>query len=242
MNKKVALITGGTRGIGSAIADIFEENNYFLYLTGTKNDEIERLNATGNTNRHYLCVDFSNSLSVIEFFESIKKINEIDVLVNNAGINIIKNVDNISEYDFDKIASINSKVPFMLSQKISKTMKVRKQGKIINIASIWSVVTKKGRSLYCTTKSGLAGMTRSFATDLAEYNVLVNSVSPGFTLTDLTKKSLSKEELTELEEMIPLQRLADPHEIARLVYFLGSSLNTYITGQNIIIDGGFSNV
>ena len=112
-------------------------------------------------------------------------------------------------------------------------------GKIVNISSIWGVKSKKYRSLYSTVKTGIIGMTKSTSIEMAP-NILVNSVSPGFTNTELTKESLTKEESNEISKQIPLNRFAETNEIANLVIFLCSDLNTYITGQNIIIDGGFT--
>lgn len=121
-------------------------------------------------------------------------------------------------------------------------MKKQKSGRIVNIASIWSVITKPGRSLYCGAKAGLAGFSRAMATDLARHGILVNAVSPGFTMTDLTRSTLSPREIAHLAKQVPMGRMAQPSEIAELVFFLGSPKNTYITGQNILIDGGFTNI
>jgi 3-oxoacyl-[acyl-carrier protein] reductase len=118
----------------------------------------------------------------------------------------------------------------------------QKQGRIINITSIWSNVSRKERALYSMSKWGLAGLTKSAAIDLAQDNVLINSVAPGFTLTELTEATNTVEELRMLEEKIPMKRMAAPEEIANLVLFLSSEMNTYITGQNIIIDGGYTSI
>lgn len=119
-------------------------------------------------------------------------------------------------------------------------MKRKNSGNIINISSIWSKVSKAGRSVYSATKSGLDGITRALAVELGEYNILVNSIAPGFVLTNLTRKNNTDEQIDELMKQIPLKRLADPEEIANLVLFLISNKNTYITGQTIYIDGGFT--
>ena len=113
-------------------------------------------------------------------------------------------------------------------------------GRIINIASIWGVITKEKRSLYTSTKSALIGLTRTLAVELSASNILVNTVSPGFTETELTKTSLSQTERAALESNIPIGRFAQPNEIAQVVLFLASNSNTYLTGQNIVTDGGFT--
>ena len=121
-------------------------------------------------------------------------------------------------------------------------MKTNKYGRIINISSIWSSVTRSGRSLYSTTKCGLVGLTKTLSVELASYDILVNAVGPGFTLTELTMSTNTPVEIAKMSDIIPIKRFAKPAEIANLVLFLGSDLNTYITGQNMIIDGGYTNV
>ena len=111
---------------------------------------------------------------------------------------------------------------------------------MVNIASIWSTTTKAGRSLYSATKTGLVGLTRTIAIDMAPYNVLANAVSPGFTRTELTKSTLSPADSQALKAQIPLSRFAEPTEISKVVMFLASDFNTYLTGHNIIVDGGFT--
>ena len=121
-------------------------------------------------------------------------------------------------------------------------MQERKFGRIINITSIFGVISKAKRSIYTTTKFGLRGLTVTSAIELAPYNVLVNSVSPGFVLTELTKSILSEEEMKNLASQVPIGRFAEPDEISHVVLFLASPLNTYLTGQNIVVDGGFVDV
>jgi 3-oxoacyl-[acyl-carrier protein] reductase len=123
---------------------------------------------------------------------------------------------------------------------VSETMKKQNSGKIINIASIFSVVSKEKRAAYSSTKWGLIGFTKAAALDMACFNVQVNAVSPGFVDTELTRKILGRKEIKSLTERIPQGRLAKPEEIANVVLFLCSDLNTYITGENIVVDGGFT--
>jgi 3-oxoacyl-[acyl-carrier protein] reductase len=110
----------------------------------------------------------------------------------------------------------------------------------VNVASIWSVITKPGRALYTAAKAGLAGLTRTLAVELAPHGVLVNALSPGFTRTELTASTLAPEEIAALSAQVPARRFAEPAEIAQVALFLASPANTYLTGQNIIVDGGFT--
>ena len=137
---------------------------------------------------------------------------------------------------------MNLKAPFAIMREISRKMKKNQYGRIVNISSIFGVISKAKRSIYTTTKFGLRGLTVTAAIELAPYKVLVNSVSPGFVLTELTKRMLSEEEIKALSGQVPLGRFAEVDEISRIVLFLASSLNTYLTGQNIVVDGGFISV
>ena len=238
---KIALITGATRGIGRAIADVFIEAGSNVILTGTKQSEIDQLNSENeNQAVKWLMADFSTPGKIGSFIKNLENIKPIDICVNNAGINIIKPLNEIKNEEYNRLMSVNLSAPFSIVQNLIPNMKKQNYGRIVNIASIWSQISKSGRTLYTTSKTGLVGFTRSMAVEHASSNILVNAVSPGFTLTELTKQSLSKDEMKELSRQIPMVRFAEPNEIAKTVLFLCSDLNTYITGQNITIDGGFT--
>jgi 3-oxoacyl-[acyl-carrier protein] reductase len=243
---KTALITGATRGIGKSLADVFEKAGANLILTGTKTAEIETLNYENSlrdiTNIRYLQLDLGSEESTRDFLVKIEQYSQIDICVNNAGINIVSEFESTTEQDFDLINQINLKGPYKLLKAITPLMVNNHYGRIVNVASIWSVVTRKGRSLYTTSKNGLVGLTKTLAVELASQNVLVNAVSPGFTLTELTKRTNSIAELKSIASNIPMGRMANPDEIANLIVYLCSDLNTYITGQNITIDGGYTNL
>lgn len=129
--------------------------------------------------------------------------------------------------------------PILLTKIISKKMKVKKFGRIINISSIYGVTSKEKRSLYSSSKFGLIGLTKSSSLDLSKYNILVNSISPGIFKTKLTKKILGNK-MNDVRKTIPLKKLGDPNDIANLCVFLCSNQNNYITGENIVIDGGLT--
>jgi len=239
---RVVLVTGATRGIGAAIADAFARDGAQVIRTGTHADEVAELQKKAPKGTTYVPADFAAEDSLRQFLGYIAGLDRLDVCVNNAGINIIKPLDDVTAADFDRVAAIDYRAPFLVAQTAARVMRRAKRGHIVNVASIWSVITKKGRTSYSAAKTGLVGLTRSLAVELAGDGVLVNCVSPGFVMTDLTRRSLSEAEIAALAAQVPLGRFAEPDEIARAVAFLASEGNTYITGQNIVIDGGFTNV
>lgn len=243
---KTALVTGATRGIGKSIADVLFRCNANLILTGTKKDEIDQLNKELKKKKVdsmiYLQADFSNTLSTNLFLEKLDKFDKIDVCINNAGVNKIANFVDTTYDDFKQLSEINVNAPYRILKVVGPKMLLNQYGRIINISSIWSVISRPGRSMYSTSKNALIGLTKSLAIEWASNNVLVNSISPGFTLTELTKSTNTEEQLSNITEIIPAKRMADPSEIANVIAFLCSDLNTYLTGQNITIDGGFTNV
>lgn len=242
---KVALVTGATRGIGKSVADTLYQAGASLILTGTDPVAVSNMAQStkkkGLKNITWLQADFTSSGSTRIFLDKINSFDRIDVCINNAGINVINPLKETTDNDFDNILGINLKAPYQIVKTVGCKMTGHNYGRIVNIASIWSVITRGGRSLYTMSKCGLVGMTRSLAAEWATSNILVNAVSPGFTRTELTESTNTRKQIQEISGRIPLKRLAEPEEIAHLVAFLASDLNTYITGQNIVIDGGFSN-
>ena len=236
---KNVIITGGTRGIGAAICSLFLESGANVIVTGTQS---KLSNSSHLEKLKYHKLDFLSDKSIDNFVDFINHIKKIDVLINNAGINKINHLTEISKTTWDKLNSVNLRGPFLLTKFVARKMQKNTSGKIVNISSIFGVVSKKERATYSSTKWGLIGFTKSVALDLAPFNILVNAVSPGFVDTDLTRQVLGVENMEKLRDQIPQGRLANPSEIAKVVQFLCSDLNTYITGQNIIVDGGFTSV
>ncbi len=242
---QVALITGATRGIGKQIAEDLGNLGAELILTGTQKMQIETLKAESDRQRrqrHYHCVDFTCEGSTEAFLRELAKYPRIDVCINNAGINRINMITETDLADWEAIIKVNMRAPFLIVRQVGEKMKQNRYGRIVNISSIFGLLGRQKRGAYTMSKYGLRGLTVTAAIELARYNVLVNTVSPGFVLTDLTKKILSEREIHELCQQIPAGRLATPDEISRVVIFLASSLNTYVTGQNLIVDGGYVNV
>ena len=242
-SNKTAIVTGGTRGIGAAIVVILQQCNAQVIGTGTNNKELERLNRKSAGKKiKYMHLDFTSNESVQEFLVYLDNQDRVDVLINNAGVNKIDSIDKVSEEDWDWINNVNLRGPFLITKAVSNCMKGQRYGRMVNIGSIFGIVSKAKRAAYSTTKWGLIGFTKVVALDLAPHNILVNAVSPGFVDTELTRKILGDKEIIEITGTIPLQRLASVDEIAKTVVFLSSEHNTYITGQNIIVDGGFTSV
>jgi 3-oxoacyl-[acyl-carrier protein] reductase len=233
--KKNVLITGGSKGIGRSIVEEFLQKNYNVYSISRSNPDLNHINF------HSIIGDLLDSLFVQELLKKIEDLN-IDILVNNAGINIVNDFHEISDFEKNQILTLNLYVPISLCQAVLKNMISQEYGRIINISSIWGNVSRPKRVIYGVSKAGLNGLSKSIAAEYGNKNILANSVSPGFTQTELTKKTNTQKEIEEIAEKIPLKRLASPHEIAKTVEFLASENNTYITGQNIIVDGGFTSI
>jgi len=240
------VVTGATRGIGRAMATAFEEAGAELLLTGTNVRTVAELNAraeeSGRSKVRYAQVDFDDPVSTSVFLDTLENLPRLDVLVNNAGVNRVTPMMEVSPSDYAMVLDVNLHAPYRCSQVAARKMVAAGYGRILNVASIWSVITKPGRSAYTVAKAGLVGFTRSLAVEVAKDNVIVNAISPGFTSTELTRSTLSPDEIQDLSKQVPIRRFADPMEMARVALFLTSKANSYMTGQNIVVDGGFVNV
>ena len=228
---KKILVTGYSSGIGNCLIKKYLSLGAKVYSTSTKLEFKKK-------NLIVLKCNFLNQNSQNIFFKKIENIT-FDVVVNNAGINIIDEIYNIKDQDIEKIIKINLTIPAQIIKLTSRRMIKKRKGKIINISSIFGSISKSKRASYSSSKSGLIGLTKASALDLAKYNILVNSVSPGFIDTKLTRKILGKNLMKKIKNQIPLKKIAKPDEIIPYIIFLSSDNNNYITGQNCVIDGGF---
>lgn len=220
MIKRTALITGGSRGIGEAVKERLSRDGLTL-LTPDRTE-----------------LDLLSRVSIDMYMASLR--GPVDILINNAGINHLASIENISQNKLDAMLQVNLIAPILLTQAVSAKMKAGRYGRIVNISSIFGIVSRERRLMYTVTKAGLIGMTKTLAIELGEFNILVNSLAPGYVMTELTKQNNTELELERIGKTIPLGRLAEPSEIAEVVAFLCSEKNTYITGQTIIVDGGFT--
>lgn len=234
---KTAIVTGGTRGIGRSIAELLLSSGAQVIYTGTKADPERPLKGA-----QYAELHLDDRQSIRRFAEQVlNPLSALHIFLNNAGISIIEPIDAIKDEHWDKVLQINLTGAMMMMRCVAQKMKSSdKGGRILNISSIWGVIAKAKRASYSASKAGLIGFTRAVALDLAPWNILVNALCPGFTRTELTESILSADEIKELAQQIPLKRFAEVDDIARIALFLCSDLNTYITGQSIVVDGGFT--
>jgi 3-oxoacyl-[acyl-carrier protein] reductase len=247
---KIALITGSAQGLGAAIAKKFAQEGAQLIINDINNEkaeifskELENLGYTAIP----LAADVSNAQQVDTMIEkTIKRFGSIDILVNNAGISY-KTMDGfkiplleIPENQWDRVLAVNLKGMFLCAQKAAKFMMEKKYGQIVNMASTAATLGSSGPAgnHYMASKAGVISLTKSLAFDLVDYNIRVNCVAPGFIKTELAGKSNKNINKAAIER-IAMKRFGTPKEVAEAVLFLASDSSSYITGETLIVDGGF---
>ena len=235
LSPRTAVVTGGTRGIGRAIAERLSADGAMVTATGTRPD------GTSPEGCAYRAVDFTDSPVTEAFAEEMRR-DAPDILINNAGLNINAPFADIAPADFARLQAINVTAPMLLCRAVIQSMRARGWGRIVNICSVWSKVVRPGRASYAASKFALDGLTAALAAEVAIDGVLVNAVSPGFIDTELTRRSVTPEQIERLVADVPIGRLGRPEEVAALVAWLAGPENTYVSGQNISIDGGFTRV
>lgn len=204
------LVTGGSRGIGKAIVNHFENNGHYVF----------------SPTRDQLDLNSNFLLENIEY----------DIVINNAGINPLKSIVDISD---DQVMQVNYNAPLQIVQQCLPYMLSKKYGRIVNIGSIWINIAKANRLAYSASKNALHALTKAIAAEYTTQGILANTISPGFIGTDLTYQNNTKQEIEDMIKKVPAKRLGQPEEVAKLVYQM-SVENTFISGQNIVIDGGYS--
>ena len=237
-----ALVTGGSRGIGRAVAQTLAAAGYQIFLTYvSKPDEAEQtaraILAAGGRARAFR-LDVGDSESVAAFFrDEVRERVELAVLVNNAGITKDGLMLRMKDEDFDRVLGINLRGAFLCLREAAKIMSKRRYGRIINISSVVGQMGNAGQVNYSAAKAGLIGMTKSAAKELASRSITVNAVAPGFIETDMTA-ALSDEARDAYAKAIPLGRLGSAQDVADAVAFLASDKASYITGQILAVNGG----
>lgn len=228
-----ALVTGGTRGLGLEIARSLRSRGDEVWVTGqsTRASDFE-------FSDNMIVADFTSRAEIDEVADFIERIH-IDILVNNAGINRVFTLEELGDPDFEAVQMVNLRAPLHLTQAAVGGMKASRYGRIVNVTSIWGHKGRSGRAAYAMSKFGLRGLTAVAAAELAPFGILVNSVAPGFVDTDLTRSVLGEKGIEEVVGLVPMRRLARPEDISKAVAWLTSPENTYMTGQDLIVDGGF---
>lgn len=239
---KVALITGGTRGIGKEIAYTLAEENYDIIINyRTENEELMKLKKEIEQKRVRCLLlkgdvsNFEDCKKLVE--EAINRVNHIDVLVNNAGITKDMLLMRMKPEDFNEVINVNLIGTFNMTKNVINYMMKERKGRIINVSSVVGISGNAGQTNYAASKAGIIGFTKSLAKEVASRNILVNAIAPGFIQTDMT--NILKENVKdEIAKTIPLKRMGTAKDVANVVKFLVSEDSSYITGQVIQVDGG----
>lgn len=236
---KKILITGATGGIGKEICRLLK-NDYDIYAMGRNKEKLDKLQEELPSLKGAFIADLNNKKSIESFLDAINKNNhEFDILVNNAGVTQDSLFIRMDYEKWSKVIQTNLNSNFLLTNFFSKQMIKKKWGRIINITSVVCHTGNVGQSNYTASKSGIIGMSKSIAAELAKRNITVNCISPGFIETEMTSE-LTEEQKKSIMDKIPLNRIGQPKDVANCVKFLASDMSEYITGQTIHVNGGLA--
>ncbi|MFC5650381.1 SDR family NAD(P)-dependent oxidoreductase [Paenibacillus solisilvae] len=246
LNDRVALVTGGNKGLGFAMSNALAGAGANVVLTsrdlGMAQSSAEAIaQATG---RHTLGleVDVTDTDQVETMVQSVvEQFGRIDILINNAGINIRKPIDELDEESWDLVQNTNLKAPFLCTRAVAKHMKNQQYGRIINVSSMLGIVALPERGAYCSSKGGLIQFTKVIALELAPYNITVNALCPGPFATEINTPVFNNSEASRFFlDRIALNRWGRPEELGGAAVFLASEASSFMTGSSIVIDGGFT--
>lgn len=244
LKDKVAIVTGGNRGLGKAMAKALAQAGANIAIVGRdqeKNKEtVEEIRSLGRKAVSF-SVDLRNIQAINELMENVvKEFGKLDILINNAGVSHTAAALEVKEEDWDKVMDLNVKSLFFCCQAAAKIMKEQGCGKIINVSSVAGAVGDFGIAPYTASKGAVTNLTRSLALEWARYGIQVNAIGPAYIETDLNRKELSVPKVRErIVSKTPMRRLGEPHEITGAVILLASDASSYMTGQTIYIDGGW---
>ncbi|MBR3790472.1 MAG: 3-oxoacyl-ACP reductase FabG [Clostridia bacterium] len=243
MKKKTALITGSSRGIGAQMARQFAEDGYNVIITYFQSKDkalalLDEITQKGGT-AIAVYVDIRKEEDVQNLFEvATKTFGHIDVLINNAGIAFTKLIIDCQPADFDNLFATNLRGNFMLTKLVIPQMLSHEWGRIINISSIWGQTGGAMEAIYSATKGAIIAFSKALAKEYALSNITVNTIAPGVIDTDMIRSVHTDEEIDALRQYIPMEKIAQPEEIANMALFLASDKSSYITGQVLGINGG----
>lgn len=244
LSGRIALVTGGTRGIGRAIATTLAQAGATVAITGrdlarAQVAAAELSEQTGATVRGYAC-DMGEVAQCTALVGDVERdFGQLDILVNNAGLTRDNLIMRLKDEDWDTVINANLRGAFATCRAASRGMMKRRSGRVVNLASVVGIMGNKGQTNYAASKAGLIGMTKSLARELGSRGVLANVVAPGYVETDMTAE-LPAEAKASLAASIPLERLGHAQDIANMVVFLASDQASYITGQVFVVDGGLA--
>ena len=243
LSGKVALVTGGSKGLGKAMARAFAEAGADLVISSRHEDELRAAAAEiadGTSARvEYLVADMTKRDDVKRLTDTaLTRMGRVDILVNNAGSNTPQAIDAITDEAWDRLVELNLSSCMAATRALVPQMKERRWGRIIHISSIMGLVSKEGRNVYSATKSALIGLARASALDLGPFGITVNCIAPGPFLTDLPLSVFSKEQIQAIADRTALGRWGEPRELAGVALLLASDAGSYITGATIVVDGG----
>ncbi|MFW5688504.1 MAG: GolD/DthD family dehydrogenase [Spirochaetota bacterium] len=243
LDGKVAMVTGAAQGIGRAIAELYAEKGADLVLVDLKDAVKETEEVVTGMGRKAASVvaDLTTKEGIASSVEgAMKAFGRVDILVNGAGVVFLDDAENISEEYWDITMAVNLKAVFMLSQAVGRTMIEAGGGKIVNLASQAGLVALDNHVAYCTSKAGVIMMTKMLATEWGQFNINVNAISPTVILTELGKKAWAGDVGEQFKKKIPAGRFGYPEEVAAVALFLASDAASLITGENVVIDGGYT--
>jgi len=238
---KTALITGGTRGIGRAITDLYLKEGAKVVVCASNPENLKKLEAEVKESGHEITTvqaDISDPKQVeMCVKKSVDTLGALNILVNNAGITRDQLIARMSDEEWDTVLSVNLKAAFMFIREVSRYMIRQRQGKIINMTSVVGMMGNPGQANYASAKAGLIALTKSVAKELAKRNVQSNAIAPGYIQTDMTN-ALPDKVKEEVVKFVPLGRMGCPLDVAQAALFLASEESNYVTGQVLQVDGG----
>jgi NAD(P)-dependent dehydrogenase (short-subunit alcohol dehydrogenase family) len=243
LSGRVALVTGGSKGLGLAMARAFAEAGADVAISSRHENELksaaDQIRNGTDARVEYFVADMIERRDVARLAEAAQAtMGRVDILVNNAGSNTVQSIDEVRDEDWDRLIQLNLTSCMALSRALVPQMKERRWGRIIHISSIMGLASKEGRGIYSTTKSALIGLARAMALDLGQYNITVNCLAPGPFLTDLPGSMLTDEQKKHFADRTALGRWGSPRELAGPALLLASDAGSYITGEVLVVDGG----